>query len=126
MTTFLACRWHWEVCFTQVLDGDEPRLRAGGREASRDIVQFVALRDVAKMPPQAIAKELLEDFHGAVDDDLELCRAEGKTPETAYKGSFNVRISPELHKQLAVYAMEHDVSLNHCVEQALEKALAQK
>ena len=72
------------------------------------------------------AKELLEDFHGAVDDYLELCRAEGKTPETAYKGSFNVRISPELHKQLAVYAMEHDVSLNHCVEQALEKALAQK
>ena len=67
------------------------------------------------------AKELLEDFHGAVDDYLELCRAEGKTPETAYKGSFNVRISPELHKQLAVYAMEHDVSLNHCVEQALEK-----
>lgn len=58
------------------------------------------------------AKELLEDFHGAVDDYLELCRAEGKTPETAYKGSFNVRISPELHKQLAVYAMEHDVSLN--------------
>ena len=69
---------------------------------------------------------LLEDFHGAVDDYLELCRAEGKTPETAYKGSFNVRISPELHKQLAVYAMEHNVSLNHCVEQALEKALAQK
>ena len=63
------------------------------------------------------AKELLEDFHGAVDDYLELCRAEG---------SFNVRISPELHKQLAVYAMEHNVSLNHCVEQALEKALAQK
>ena len=56
------------------------------------------------------AKELLEDFHGAVDDYLELCRAEGKTPETAYKGSFNVRISPELHKQLAVYAMEHNVS----------------
>ena len=61
-----------------------------------------------------------------MDDYLELCRAEGKTPETAYKGSFNVRISPELHKQLAVYAMEHNVSLNHCVEQALEKALAQK
>ena len=65
------------------------------------------------------AKELVDDY-------LELCRAEGKTPETAYKGSFNVRISPELHKQLAVYAMEHNVSLNHCVEQALEKALAQK
>lgn len=36
------------------------------------------------------AKELLDDFHGAVDDYLETCKAEGKEPETALKGSFNV------------------------------------
>ena len=35
--------------------------------------------------------ELIDDFHGAVDDYLELCSAEGKTPEKAFKGSFNVR-----------------------------------
>ncbi len=46
------------------------------------------------------AKELLEDFHGAVDDYLETCVAEGRQPEVAYKGRFNVRISPELHKRL--------------------------
>lgn len=27
------------------------------------------------------AKELLDDFHGAVDDYLETCKAEGKEPE---------------------------------------------
>ena len=45
------------------------------------------------------AKELVEDFHAAVEDYLMLCKAEGKEPERAYKGSFNVRVAPELHKQ---------------------------
>jgi len=44
------------------------------------------------------AKELLEDFHNAARDYLELCKAQGKEPEKAYKGSFNVRVSPKLHK----------------------------
>lgn len=30
------------------------------------------------------AKELLEDFHGAVDDYLALCKENGIVPETAY------------------------------------------
>ena len=44
------------------------------------------------------AAELVADFHGAVDDYLELCAQTGTEPEKACKGSFNVRISPELHK----------------------------
>lgn len=66
------------------------------------------------------AKELVEDFHGAVDSYLELCRETGAQPEKAYKGSFNIRISPELHKQIAVCAMSQKVSLNSLVEQALQ------
>ena len=31
------------------------------------------------------AKELLADFHGAVDDYLETCNSEGKEPEVAFK-----------------------------------------
>ena len=33
-------------------------------------------------------KELVEDFHGAVDAYLELCREFGKEPEKTYKGTF--------------------------------------
>ena len=69
------------------------------------------------------AKELVEDFHGAVDDYLELCAAEGKEPERAYKGSFNVRVSPELHKQAVIYASSRQMSLNSLVEQALRSSL---
>ena len=57
------------------------------------------------------AKELLEDFHGAVDDYLTLCKENGIVPETAYKGSFNVRISPDLHKRLVLYTTAHEMSV---------------
>ena len=70
------------------------------------------------------AKELVDDFHGAVDDYLELCEAEGIEPERAYKGSFNVRVSPELHRQAVLYASSHQMSLNSLVESALRNSLA--
>ncbi len=41
------------------------------------------------------AKELLDDFHCAVDDYLETCKAEGKEPEVAFKGSFNISLPPD-------------------------------
>ena len=35
-----------------------------------------------------------------------------------------MRLSPDLHKRIAVYAMEHDMSLNQFVEQSIEKELS--
>ena len=55
---------------------------------------------------------------------LELCRAQGVEPERAYKGSFNVRISPELHRKAAICAASRNISLNSLVEQSLEKYVA--
>ena len=70
------------------------------------------------------AKELVEDFHSAVDDYLETCKVEGMNPEIAYKGSFNVRIPPEIHRDAAVYAAEHNETLNHFVLEAMREKLA--
>ena len=70
------------------------------------------------------AEELISDFHNAIDDYLEMCKAENIIPEKPYKGSFNVRISPELHKKCALYALSHNITLNKFVEQSLEKALS--
>lgn len=69
------------------------------------------------------AQELVNDFHVAVDDYLAVCEAEGIKPEKAYKGSFNVRIPPEMHKQAAVYAISHNISLNSFVERAIQRLL---
>ena len=67
------------------------------------------------------ARELVDDFHSAVDDYLLLCDAEGIQPEVAYKGSFNVRISPELHKQAVIAALAQQISLNSFVELSIRK-----
>lgn len=40
-------------------------------------------------------------------------------PEQPYKGTFDVWISPELHRYIAVYAIEHGKSLNAAVEEAI-------
>ena len=69
-------------------------------------------------------EELIADFHGAVDDYLAMCEAEGVQPEVPYKGSFNVRVSPALHERLARYAIGAGRSLNSCVQEALERFLA--
>ena len=70
------------------------------------------------------ASELIQDFHNAVDDYLSLCKEENKEPEKAYKGSFNIRISPELHKKIAIYAIEHEMSLNKLVENSIQREFA--
>ena len=69
------------------------------------------------------AAELVSDFHGAVDDYLALCEQTHQTPEKAYKGSFNVRIPPELHKQAVVYAATHNMSLNNLVERSIRQTV---
>lgn len=72
----------------------------------------------------ANASELVEDFHGVVDDYLALCKEEGTEPEKAYKGSFNIRITPELHRTLALQAIAENLSLNSFVEKTLVRAMA--
>lgn len=72
------------------------------------------------------AQELVDDFHTAVDEYLELCEKENMEPEKAYKGSFNVRISPELHKKAVVYAYSQQTSLNRVMEDALYNYITSK
>ena len=72
------------------------------------------------------AQELVNDFHNAIDDYLELCSEENVEPEKAYKGSFNVRISPELHKKAVVYAYSQQTSLNRVMEDALYNYISSK
>lgn len=69
------------------------------------------------------ARELVDDFHGAVDDYLAACEAEGTAPELAYKGSLNVRLGEELHRRAAIYAMTHRQSLNSFIEEAVREKL---
>lgn len=57
---------------------------------------------------------------------LELCEKIGKIPEKEFKGSFNIRISPEVHKQIALVAAQKDISLNRYVANVIEESLNPK
>lgn len=49
-------------------------------------------------------KELTQSMHDCIDNYLDYCKRIGKDPEHEFKGSFNVRIKPEQHKKIALYA----------------------
>lgn len=71
-------------------------------------------------------KELKAAFIEAVDDYLETCEEIGKEPEKIYKGSFNVRLPSEVHREAALIAALKKVSLNDFVKYSLEKSIKEE
>jgi predicted HicB family RNase H-like nuclease len=69
-------------------------------------------------------ESLEANFRAAVDEYLAFCEEEGKTPDQPFKGSFNIRVGPDLHKRAALFAEEHNQKLNTVVSKALEEFLA--
>ena len=65
-------------------------------------------------------RSLIRNFHKAVDDYLADCSETGTEPEKAYKGTFNVRVSENLHREAALYGLNNNMSLNSVVENAMQ------
>jgi predicted HicB family RNase H-like nuclease len=63
--------------------------------------------------------ELVSAFSEAVEDYICLCSQMKKPVQKSYKGSFNVRIDPELHKKAAILSSSKGISLNELVEEAI-------
>ena len=86
----------------------------GRIEGIRDLVNFECdnLADVEK------------EFHRAVDDYLAFCQDLGEAPDKPYKGMFNVRIPPDLHRKAAMAADKQGETLNAFVANAIRGALA--
>lgn len=67
--------------------------------------------------------EITESFQNCVDEYLEVCRLLGRDPDREYKGSFNVRLTPELHRQADLAAKKEGISLNQYVQDAIREKL---
>lgn len=80
----------------------------------RDLVTFES----------STAAGLVRAFKEAVDDYLEDCRKSGRAPDRPFKGQFNVRTSPKIHRAYAMMAAERGVSFNEAVAGALEAGVA--
>lgn len=68
--------------------------------------------------------ELRASFEQAVVGYLETCREVGKAPDRPFSGSFNIRMDPELHKRLALVAVEKNISINAAVVSAVTEYVA--
>jgi len=58
-------------------------------------------------------------FEEAVDDYLETCEQEDIPPQRPYSGKVMLRLSPELHAEIAMKAEAHGKSLNQWATEAL-------
>lgn len=67
--------------------------------------------------------ELKKVFENSIDNYLEMCAQIGKEPNKEYKGSFNVRIGSELHKQVELASEENGITLNQYIINALKSSL---
>jgi predicted HicB family RNase H-like nuclease len=70
------------------------------------------------------AKELIDSFHGAIDEYLEDCKIRGIEPEKPFKGTLNVRLGTELHEKVAIAAANMGTSINDFIKQSLNKNIA--
>ncbi len=66
-------------------------------------------------------KEIKKAFQEAVEDYRELCKLTEKPMTKSYRGNFNVRITPELHKKAVQKSLLLGISLNQLVQKAIEK-----
>jgi predicted HicB family RNase H-like nuclease len=82
--------------------------------------KITGIRDIVTFEGETV-KELTKTFHDAVKDYLETCKELGKDPDKEFKGSFNVRLKPRVHRLAAMKSAAMKISLNQFVERVLEK-----
>ncbi|WP_026596620.1 type II toxin-antitoxin system HicB family antitoxin [Methylohalobius crimeensis] len=83
--------------------------------------KLLFIRDLVTYEADTLA-ELKKEFEASVDAYLEDCEELGREPDKPCKGTFNVRIPPELHRKIVLAA--GDKSLNQFVREVLEEKLA--
>ncbi len=69
------------------------------------------------------AHDLQKVFEESVDDYVSFCEKKGVKPDKPFKGSFNIRVKPDIHKLIYQKAIQQGMSLNKFIETALEKEL---
>lgn len=69
-------------------------------------------------------KELRAEFRKSLQVFLQVCEEKGIEPRKHFSGKFNLRISPELHEQLALAAQAEGKSINVLAQEALRIRVA--
>lgn len=67
--------------------------------------------------------DLEREFKAAVDDYLRTCSELGDEPDRPFKGTFHVRVSPQLHREMALKARSQGLKLDEFIGNALAVAI---
>ena len=89
------------------------------KEDATLIGEVIGLNDSLNFHGNSV-QELENSFHRSIDNYIDLCQEIGKQPEKEYKGNFNIRIAPELHRQLSLEAAAQHITLNRYIGNILE------
>lgn len=84
--------------------------------------EVIGVRDMITFQGRT-PEEIEQSFRASVDLYLEMCEQDGVSPQKPFSGRFNVRLSPEIHRQVAERAALEHVSLSQWVSEAVTNAL---
>jgi predicted HicB family RNase H-like nuclease len=88
---------------------DKARLFHGDVINTRDVITFQG----------KTVNEIEKAFKESIDDYISWCAKDGVAPEKPYSEKFNLRLSPDLHREIAIAAKKLKLSINSFVERAL-------
>ena len=83
------------------------------------------INDLVTFEGSTVSK-LKAAFKEAVHDYIELCNDVGKEIFKSFKGSFNVRVNPELHSKAFEHALIEGKTLNQFIKEAIELKIQSK
>jgi predicted HicB family RNase H-like nuclease len=92
-------------------------------EAGMFTGEVINTRDVITFQGKSVA-ELKRAFEESVEDYLEFCASRGEEPDKPFSGMFTVRMSPEMHRHVALEAQRKGKSLNAYVVGRLKPSMA--
>ena len=67
--------------------------------------------------------ELTADFHHAINHYLDVCKQRGENAQKTYSGKLTLRISPDIHADIAIAAAHTGKSINKWVTETLEQVI---
>lgn len=85
--------------------------------------QLIGINDLVNFEADSV-KGLKKALKEAVEDYLISCEELNKVPDKTYKGSFNVRIPSNLHREAAVFAALKKITLNEFVRYAIDLTIS--
>jgi len=81
--------------------------------------KLLYINDLVTYEAQTV-KQLHVEFKKAVDVYLKTCESLDREPMKPFKGSLNVRIGSDLHKEAALHAAMQGVSINEYIKSAVK------